>query len=204
MSVALIVKNTILVILIILIGHFMVKNMLIDKSTQSPIKHSVSVTSPNTDVGGSLAPIKSQLAPSPLVPENETPIAKPASDAVSKVHGGLDKAKEELLKFIDDEEDDVEKFFSKETTLAPTATDNCKVKSQENTYPLSTTCDPSIHNLPRTNKTLKGTTTCLEQDKKSILLLNEYENESTMNGGQLFGGLSAYDAFDSNFQVYSC
>jgi hypothetical protein len=32
--------------------------------------------------------------------------------------------------------------------------------------------------------------------------LNEYENESTMNGGELFGGLSAYDAFDNNFHSF--
>jgi hypothetical protein len=111
MSVAIVVKNTILVILIILIGHFMVKNFLLDKQTRPSYKQE-----PNKELGGALVPIKNELAPSPIVPENETPLAKPSSDPVSLIQGGLDKAKEELLKFIDDE-DDIEGYFGNETEL---------------------------------------------------------------------------------------
>lgn len=204
MSVALILKNTILVILIILIGHFMVKNVLLDRSSSSK-PHTASSKVSLDPVLGTLIPIKGELAPSPIVPESETPIAKPASDAVAKVQGGLDKAKEELLRFIDDEEDDVEKYFNKDSSLSPTQTDNCKDKTPSAMFPLSTTCDPSIQDLSRVDKSVKTAShACLDQDKKNVMLLNEYENESTMNGGQLFGGLSAYDAFDNNFQAYSC
>lgn len=204
MSVAIILKNTILVILIILIGHFMVKNYLLDRHVKSSIKSLAKETKPNTDVGGALVPIKTELALSPIVPENETPIAKPSSDAMGTIQGGLDKAKEELLKFIDDdEEDNVDRYFSKDTTLPPQPTDNCKVKVDDSLLPLSSTCDQAIQSMPRNDMVAKtNTTTTTHSPQKNVVFLKEYENESTMNGGELFGGLTAFDAFDNNFQTF--
>jgi hypothetical protein len=196
MSVAIVIKNTILVILIILIGHFMVKNFLLDKKIPNSYK-----TEPNKDLGGPLVPLKNGIVPAPIVPENETPIAKPSSEPVSKIQGGLDKAKEELLKFIDDEEESVERFFGTDTDLGTQPTDNCKPIVQESMFPLSTTCDPKIQSIPNLEKPVKANCN-LDQNKKNVMLLNEYENESTMNGGQLFGGLSAFDSFDNNFQMF--
>jgi hypothetical protein len=208
MSLAIIIKNTILVVLIILIGHFMVKNFLLEKRPRLPAHK----TEPNKGLGGALIPVKMDITPSPILPENETPIAKPSSEALFGIQGGLDKAKEELLKFIDDEdEDNVERFFGSDTTLGSQPTDNCKPKCQDNMFPLSTTCDPSMQTLQTTNSTnsmqavldkpVKANCN-LSQNQKSVIMLNEYDNESTMNGGELFGGLSAFDSFDNNFQVY--
>lgn len=200
MSVAIIIKNTILVILIILIGHFMVKNFLLDKKQKTTSTHK---TEPNKDIGGALVPVKGELAPSPIVPETETPTPKPSSDAISTVQGGLDKAKEELLKFIDDEDenDNVERFFGKETILATQPDDNCKPRAgQEMHLPLSTTCDPTVQSFARTDKPIKTSGTASCQSQKNVVMLNEYDNESTMNGGELFGGLSAFDNFDNHFQ----
>lgn len=205
MSVAIMIKNTILVVLIILIGHFMVKNFLLDKKHKSsPAPTNVSTTEPKQDISGALVPVKNELAPAPIVPESETPIAKPSSDAVQTVQGGLDKAKEELLKFIDDEDDEdtVDRYFSKDATLPPQPTDNCKVKVLDNMLPLSTTCDQSIQSMPKNDKVVKAGTEGVCNPNKNIVMLNEYENESTMNGGALFGGLSAYDAFDNNFHSF--
>ena len=156
------------------------------------------------DISGALVPLKNELTPSPLIPENETPIAKPSSDVVQTVHGGLDKAKEELLKFIDDEEDEdnVDRYFSKDATLPPQPTDNCKAKVLDPILPLSSTCDQSIQIMSKNDKTVKAGTTSVCNPQKNVVMLNEYENESTMNGGELFGGLSAYDAFDNNFHSF--
>jgi hypothetical protein len=197
MSIAIIIKNTILVILIILIGHFMVKNFLLEKQVKQPIFK----TEPNKDIGGALVPLKNGLAPSPIVPESETPIAKPSSDPVNSIQGGLDKAKEELLKFIDDEDDNVEMFFGSDTTLGTQPTDNCKAKTQDNSFPLSTTCNPDIQTMPQFEKNVKANCN-LNQNKKNVMMLNEYDNENTMNGGELYGGLSAFDSFDNNFQMF--
>lgn len=199
MSVALIIKNTILVVLIILIGHFMVKNILIERVVKKPEQVVTKPVDINHELGGSLTPIKSNIAPSPIVPATETPIAKPSSDA-SKAQGGLDKAKEELLKFIDDEdEEDMNRFFGNTTSLTPLANDNCKAKIQDMMLPLNTSCDQSVRTLQSTDKTVKASSKFL-QDKKNVVLINSYENESTMNGGDLFGGLSAFDASDNNFE----
>lgn len=205
MSVAIIIKNTILVVLIILIGHFMVKNFLLDKKKLSPsTSPSTSSQEPNKEVGGALVNVKNEVAPTPIVPESETPIAKPASDAVQQIQGGLDKAKEELLKFIDDDEDEdnVDRYFSKDATLPPQPTDNCKAKVLDPILPLSTTCDQSIQMMAKSDKTVKIGTANVCNPQKNVVMLNEYENESTMNGGELFGGLSAYDAFDNNFHSF--
>lgn len=195
MSLAIIIKNTILVILIILIGHFMVKNFLLDKKTHPTYKQE-----PNKDLGGALVPIIKDLAPSPIVPENETPLAKPSSDPVSTIQGGLDKAKEELLKFIDGD-DDIEGYFGNDTELGIQPSDNCKPKVQDNIFPLSTTCNPDIQSLPKTDKSVKANCN-LNQTKKNVMLINEYDDESTMNGGALYGGLSAFDSFDNNYQSF--
>ena len=194
MSLAIVIKNTILVILIILIGHFLVKNFILDKKSRNPSYKE----EPNKDLGGSLVPIKHELTPSPIVPENETPIAKPSSDPVSLIQGGLDKAKEELLKFIDGD-DDIEGYFGNDTVLGTQPTDNCKPKVQDNMFPLSTTCNPDIQSLTNTDKDIKANCN-LNQTKKNIMVINEYNDESTMNGGALYGGLSAFDSFDNNYQ----
>lgn len=197
MSLAIIIKNTILVILIILIGHFMVKNFLLEKKSKLPSFKQ----EPNKDLGGSLVAVIPDITPSPIVPENETPIAKPSSDPVTSIQGGLDKAKEELLKFIDDDDDNVERFFGKDTELASQPTDNCKPKVQDNMFPLSTTCNPDIQSLKGNEKPVKANCD-LKQNKKTIMMINEYDNESTMNGGALYGGLSAFDSFDVNYQSF--
>lgn len=196
MSLAIVIKNTILVILIILIGHFMVKNFLLEKKPLPSYREE-----PNKELGGALVPIKNELAPSPIVPENETPLAKPSSDTVSTIQGGLDKAKEELLKFIDDDDDDIEGYFGNDTELGIQPTDNCKPKVQDSMFPLSTTCNPDIQSLPKTEKPVKGNCN-LNQTKKNVMLINEYDDENTMNGGALYGGLSAFDSFDNNYQSF--
>lgn len=196
MSLAIVIKNTILVILIILIGHFMVKNFILDRKNRSPSYK----TEPNKDLGGALVPVKNDLAPAPIVPENETPIAKPSSDPINAIYGGLDKAKEELLKFIDGD-DDIEGYFGNDTVLETQPTDNCKPKTQESAFPLSTTCNPDIQSMSKTEKDVKANCN-LNQTKKNVMLINEYDDENTMNGGALYGGLSAFDSFDNNYQSF--
>ena len=93
--------------------------------------------------------------------------------------------------------------------------DICKFKADnhqlaqlesEGRLPLSTTCSTKISDL-KTDKSLekKVIADCnLPQDKKNIMILNEYENENSMNGGSLYGNLGAYDEFDLNYENYSC
>jgi hypothetical protein len=206
MSTAVIIKNTILVILIILIGHFMVKNILLERPVSTKVDNTkisnntptINDVSPNVDV----KKLEVLVGHNPVV---ETPSGIQSSSVTVKVQGGLDKAKEELLRFINDDEDDIEKFFGKETSLSHAPHDNCKSKTQETALRLSTTCDPALQDfnvVDKDTKNVQPITQCMK-DSKNVMILKEYENESIMNGRALFGGLSAFDSFDNNFQLYS-
>jgi len=202
MSTAVIIKNTILVILIILIGHFMVKNILLERPQEVTIKSESNVSS----MAKVLTP-KVESKTLEVLNEKNIVVEKPSgilsSTVTGNIQGGLDKAKEELLKFINDDEDDIERYFGNDKSLPFTPSDNCKGKEQEAALRLSTTCDPALQDL-KDDKVRKTMTTneCI-RDSKNVMILKEYENESIMNGGALFGGLSAYDVFDNNFQLYS-
>jgi hypothetical protein len=203
MHFALAIKNTILVVLIILIVHFMVKNVLLEKPLLKPVQPVPSVPS---------VPVPA-LEPVPSLTVSKTgdiPPSKPSSDEVptTKQQGGLDKAKEELLKFVsDDDDEDLDKYFTKCTTSTPMSSDNATCKSnvpRDPPFPLSTTCDPAIQKLPSSapQSTLCGKKTT--DTKKKVMILQEYDNENSMNGGDLYGGLKAYDMFDDHYQQYSC
>jgi hypothetical protein len=200
MHFALAIKNTILVVLIILIVHFMVKNVLLEKPLLKPVQPVPSAPIP--------APV-----PTPVlvpVPSADIPPSKPSSDEVPKTkqQGGLDKAKEELLKFVsDDDDEDLDKYFTKCTTSTPLSSDNATCKSnvpRDPPFPLSTTCDPAIQKLP---SSAPQSTLCAKKTsdtKNKVMILQEYDNENSMNGGDLYGGLKAYDMFDDHYQQYSC
>lgn len=197
MSLAVVIKNLILFVLIILIGHFLVKNYLLDKHAPSttPSKPSSSIPEKSTSqLPPSLAqPLKSGVGEGlPVVdkPQDSKPLTEPQ---------GLDKAKEELLKFVDDEEESVNmsKYFSCTTTLPPVPTDDCKSKVQVSQFPLSTTCDANIQIVSK--EPIKKDISHCAVSSTNVVLLNEYENEKPMNGGALYGGLSGFDSFDNHY-----
>lgn len=190
MTPAIVVKNIILVVLLVLIGHFLVKNFLVDKELTKP--H-----------GNELSPILKTTNHKDKT-NNETTVAvEPKIAKPEKEPEGLDKAKAELLKFVDEEDSslNLKKFF-KETSSVPT--DDCKSKIQTSQFPLSTTCDPNIQAIDVSaemkKETPKKPKNCTILGK-NILVLNEYDNENVMNGGELFNGLNAYDSFDNQFQL---
>lgn len=215
MSMAIVIKNTLLLVLIILIGHFMIKNVLVDKKgvsksslpaipaatpnkTNDLLNNNICVEQPKQEMQQNTNKQHVIGNNAEVLPEIHAPI--PSQDALPKIEGGLDKAKEELLKFIDDEDEDegvMEKYFESKNSHVPS--DNCKPKEIDNRFPLSTTCDPNLQKLPGTDKTIKANCN-LNQDKRNVMIVKEYENENSMNGGELYGGLHAYDSFDHSFQ----
>lgn len=205
---AIVIKNTLLLVLIILIGHFMIKNILMDKK---PSTQPVATAKPSEAAFMNYIQQSQKTKKESEPKKQELPIGNntddltevhfpiPSKDDLPKVQGGLDKAKEELLKFIDDDDEEgvIEKYFDSKT--GPVPSDNCKPKESDNMFPLSTTCDPNLQTLPSTDKNVKANCN-LNQDKKNVMILKEYENESSMNGGTLYGGLNAFDTFDHSFQ----
>jgi hypothetical protein len=192
----------------------MLKNLLFDKKNLHTTIHSIlNEDEPKTEPKtlGNILTDKDNVELVEVAPIGadtttiiNSPSGIPSSEPLQFVHGGLDKAKEELLKFIDDDDDVVmEKYFDGKTTnngMIPT--DNCKPKQTDNMFPLSTTCDPNTQNMSKGDKVIKSDCDLL-QDKKQLLILNEYENENSMNGGSLFGGLNAFDAFDTTYSQYT-
>lgn len=187
MTLAIVIKNIILFILIIFIAHFVIKNFLLDKeSVAKPIqKHDIVQTKQSSD-----APPLLKDATEPTISKKE------------KEPEGLDKAKADLLKFVDEEDSEqtLNKYFTKTSSIP---TDDCKSKVEVSSFPLSTTCDPNIqtlHNKNNAKDNPKKPKQCTLLTK-NVMVLNEYDNENTMNGGDLFNGLNAFDSFDNHFQL---
>ena len=143
-------KNSILVILILLILHFLLKNFLLEKSKTQPI------TSAN-------------------------------ANSVKEGFKNTECDKEELIKYVAMEDDiSLDKYFKPSDKVE------------------STTCTADVKPAEEENKDKKIKADCnLNQDKKNVMLLTEYEDEKDMNGGLLPGGLSGFDTFDLNYESYS-
>lgn len=193
MSASTIIKNIILITLIILIGHFMLQNILLGNPTKVSSKP-VPETKPLEVKDIAIPTTTKQASIDPTI--NQT-IGNPSSKSVEVVNGGLDKAKEELLKFVDDEDEGFNTYFQPTLKLEAVPSDNCKLKTQDTSLPLSTSCDPLILDLK------KEPTKEHNDDKKGLMILKQYENENSMNGGLLYGGLNAYDTYTDNFEHLS-
>lgn len=79
----------------------------------------------------------------------------------------------------------------------------CKFKADNQQLPLSTTCDADVQKIPLGDGKKIRANCDLNQDKKNIMILTEYEAENDMNGGKLFGVLDAFDNYDLNYQPYT-
>ncbi len=191
-------KNSILVILIILIIHFIIKNMILDKKSTVAI---VPPTAENTKAG-----YHPPYSPEKFT-EKEESCTKPRNDdALLKKY-----QEDELMRFVamgdSSESKSLDLFFKdissdvkdKESCIE---TNVCKFKADNQQLPLSTTCDSDIQKLPLVDGKKIRANCDLNQDKKNIMILTEYEDEKDMNGGKLFGVLDAYDNYDVNYQPY--
>lgn len=164
------IKNFILIILIILIFHFLIKNVLLSKKEHYSTKCDVK----SSNDGGET--------------QSEPATTKDTYDAWF----GPDQVKS----------DDIDKYFKGETDVKKEAEKaaQCPIPVKDLELPLSSTCDVNFEKLPSDvlKKDVKANCN-LQQDKKNIMILNEYENESVLNGGKLFMNLDAYDNLDSMF-----
>lgn len=181
------IKNAILVLLIILILHVLIKNALMESSS---VKKEPFVPLPTLD------PVLNKVAPA-KVPECPAPEKKDDDNAeLLKYVYGDDADPNELGGFFKGITKDVEKEL--EAKLS------CPVfKSDDNSLPLSTTCDPKLQNMASAlakEKEVKAD--CNLKQTLDTMLLKEYTDESSMNGGALFGNLNAFDDRASYYHEY--
>ena len=176
------IKNTILMVLIILIFHFLIKNYLIEKSVEATFNDTTTKSSESvSDVSNRLhvqlvskeEPIKPP-APLPLeikdkiVVENmmNSVILDPLPSAVKK----LDQHEDDLLKFV---------FGNDAKPSAAVSMLNDVVTIEE-----QTSNDPSE-----------------SSGVKNFSIIKQYDNENIMNGGSIFQGIQGFElGSDANFQ----
>lgn len=208
------IKNSILVLLIILILHFLIKNTIFDKNGKAPKK----VQQAPTDIKKvhiASVPTVDIMSSQPAKVQVETFKNESLSCEASPPRN-TDLEKEELLKFVfgaeapDTSEDELKKYFKGDDVTSDVEGELAKikptcppVKKDDMNLPLSTTCDPQIQRLNLLEeKSVKGDCN-LKQDKKDIMILKEYDDENSMSGGELYGGLSAFDNLASAFEEYN-
>lgn len=217
------IKNSILVFLIILILHFLIKNALFDRN--------MSMKGRFRDVKGKEAFSENNKINVGVVDVETTPHTNELSTKDSETKEDFKNVQKECVTSEDDElykyvygEDDgtddaeISKYFKgmdvtkdveeniqekmKCTSLAQEQEKKQKyVAHVDVTKPISTTCDPSLQ--PSKPFELPVKANCNLDQNLPIMVLNQYDNESSMNGGDMFG-LSAYDTLASAFESYEC
>lgn len=186
-------KNSILILLIILIFHFLIKNVLLaNKETyQSPPQPSTSMnTMPEKEKGGN---------------DTNVPVVAAATAATT-----VSSKKETYDSWFGTDntnttsDDILDSFFKSDVDMKAEAeaAAKCPLPPKNGDLPMSTTCDIDIVKLPADFDRKEIRANCnIVQDKKNVMILNEYENENGMNGGKLFMNLDAYDGFDSSYAM---
>ena len=191
-------KNAILVLLIILILHVLIKNAIADKKIKEPFQN----TALNKADLASLEQNKVQPIKAPACPissEEKKEIKKEDDDS-------------ELLKYVygdDKDTTDISQYFkgmdiTKDVQKEIDAKLSCKTLKKDDSLPLSTTCDPQLQSLQADENSKKVRFDCDLKQSISNMMLGEYEGENAMNGGELYGNLSAYDGFGLNYEEYEC
>lgn len=192
-------KNAILVLLIILILHVLIKNAIADKK----IKETFQNNALNKADLVSLEQNKVKPITAPSCPKSESDI-----HTVSK----KEEDESELLKYVygdDKDTTDISQYFkgmdiTKDVQKEIDAKLSCKAIKKDESLPLSTTCDPQLQSLQADENLKKVRFDCDLKQNISNMMLSEYEGENAMNGGELYGNLSAYDGFGLNYEEYEC
>lgn len=192
------IKNAILVILIILIIHFLMKNVILERSAKKPSEPFTNTKKDPAD---------------PLFP----PVMKKPEVCKQVRFGDVQKKRTEeeaMRRYVDmgDDDTNLDKFFKdnivstevKELEKSLSDGNNvCKFKADNQQLPVSSTCDANVQVLSDPKKVVKADCD-LPQEKKNIMILKEYEDENDMNGGACSDGPSAFDTFDLDYVPYEC
>jgi hypothetical protein len=173
-------------------------------------------TNVNNVVKGNLVEVSNPPANAGSSKENIAIKSDEAKASEQKVEHFKPNDEDELLKFVYGDDSDsgetegLGKFFKgmDVTRDVKNAIDNkisCPImKTDDNTLPISTTCDPQLAPVSLKDLDKKVKANCNIQKKIPVMMLKEYEDESSMNGGKLYGDLSAYDSLLQNYEDYQC
>lgn len=165
------IKNAILFLLIILILHFLIKNVLLDR------KQTV-----------------------PATPATKKPIENFFQQPIES----KDDEHKKMLEFINEEPSFIDKAFDDKIIKDCEKQETClPLKSDDNKLETSNMCDVSFEPKDKDNGMKLKADCKLPQVKKNFMVIKEYENERSVNGGKLFDNIDAFDSYDTYFQTYS-
>jgi len=163
-------KNGIIMILIILILHFLIKNYLFDKKPQAPqLPQTFVENTPSTSVSTQVAAMSALL-------QSQPPLQPPIEPKKQ------DKSYEddELLQYV-------------------------KSLAEPQPKPDASSCEPVVTKLDPgySSSALKTPRVVGDPSEKQsqYYLLNEYEDESVMNGGKMFANIDGFEEYDK-FSLY--
>lgn len=181
MSLSIGIKNAILVILVIFILHFVIKNIMIKKPLNNNPKREK--TESFFDDNNSKAPVVTKVN-------------------MCNNNNDMAKSKEDMLKYVlGSNDDDLNKYFAENPVTEPVKETCPPPKSDIHQLPMINTCDPNIQAVGFGDLMQIKADCDLTQDKRNIMILNEYVNEKALNGGELYGGLQAYDYSDLDYSA---
>ncbi len=182
------IKNSLLVLVIILIIHFYIKTKMLDNN----IKNEKKIVNDKVIEKFNLEECK----------EKNKEIKVDSDD------------KEELFKYVFGDSkinlthEDIDKYFSGEDVSKDVKSlkKNCPEPEKRITkdYLELENCGPQLEKPTFNYDKEKKKNECNIVQDKNVLILSEYEKENSMNGGELYGGLDAYDTSGLNYLEFNC
>lgn len=163
------IKNTILMILIILIFHFLIKNYLFEASITQPRKIEVE---------------KKQVEPSPPAPIATIPTVEKVLETKEDPEELRKKKEAELFEFVFNE------------TVTPVLNNDSEGRALSPST-VQVVKAPPEPKLPPPQAT-RSQDEAFQNSAAQFATIKEYENEKIMNGGSLFEGISGYEPVGSD------
>lgn len=155
------IKNAILLLLIIMILHFLIMNVLVEKSLPSKEK----------------------------TPKKITETFKEASKETFVKESETDKKQDDLMAYVSSNNEFEEYVDANEAKFEKNMPVVCDTKTIMNDD------EPVIMKVPKKEKTHDDTI-----NNNNFLVIQEYEDESSLNGGKVFDGLCGYDEYGDTYQ----
>lgn len=199
------IKNSILILLIVLIFHFLIKNFLLNTNTNSLKKEYFSENDieENCKTENTIKIPEAVNAVDDII--HEQIISTPETTCNFEKEG---MSKNDIFASWFENENkqqnndaELDKYFAGELDMSKELEKaaKCPLPIRDTELPQTSTCDLKTETIPIDvfHKNIKTSTP--NQNSKMGMMLKEYENENIMNGGKLFMDLAAYNSCDDIF-----
>jgi hypothetical protein len=186
------IKNAILLLLVILILHFLIKNI-----TASNPSNSLNTSNSATNIATNI-PISNSINSNSK--EHFLAYPQDSTSENTSCKNSMTTEKNKMMEYVNS---DYSKQFDQKLITECTKPNLCLNKTDDHKLPLSTTCDANITELNGAPHMNVKEDCNLTQDHHSFMMIKTYENENPNNGGALYDGLEAYDDFDDYYESYN-